>query len=571
MSDGRNAPPVSTAAAAGRASPAAPAGPPPGGTAPGPGDAELRRLEARIARIESYLRLDEPREAPGPDAPPARASDEDLEFRIGQEWFAKVGIAALGIGVAFTLSLPYAGLPAWAPSAAGYLLCAGLLVLARFCPTHMEAASGFLRATAMALFYFSGLRLCFFGERHALAAGSAAAGLLLALSAAANVVMALRRRSAWLFGLALVTGYATSIAAGPPGFGLALIALFSVAAAAAGAGLRRPALILTAMPLAYVAYILLALGNPVMGGAVQASAVAPWAPAVVLVCLAAFSVGLLRASRDDREGMAANAGIFLNAAVGFLIYLAHTLASFQGTFVAAQLAAFAVLLLLAFPHARGKDGIGSFVCAMSGFAALSFAIMKATHPPEVFVWLSVQSVVVVATAIWLRSRFIVVANFVIYLGILASYVAAAGEERGISIGFGIVALATARLLGWQQRRLELRTELMRNAYLAVAFLVFPYALYHLVPGAWVGLAWVGAALLYYVIAAILHNPKYRWMAHATLMLTALYLAVAGIRRLEPLFRNLSFLVLGAVLVIVSLVFTRLRRRRRERGQGADAP
>jgi Zn-dependent protease with chaperone function len=150
-------------------------------------------------------------------------------------------------------------------------------------------------------------------------------------------------------------------------------------------------------------------------------------------------------------------------------------------------------------------------------------------------------VVVVATAIWLRSRFIIVANFAIYLGILACYVAVAGQERGISLGFGVVALLSARLLGWKQERLALKTELMRNAYLIAAFFIFPYALYHLVPGAWVGLAWVGAALLYYLIAAFLHNRKYRW--------------------LEPVFRNLSFLVLGAVLLVVSLVFTRLRTRR----------
>jgi hypothetical protein len=539
----------------------------PTGTPPDPRDVGITSLEARIARIEAYLRLDETAAAPGPAAGAARGSDEDLEFRIGQEWFAKVGIAALGVGFAFTLSLPYAGLPAAAPSAAGYALSAGLFLLARLCPAHMEAVSGFARATAMALFYFSGLRLCFFGDKHALAAGSAAAGLVLALSAAANVAIALRRRSPWLFGLALATGYATSLAVGSPAFGLALVALFSLAAAVAGARLGLPSLIVTAMPMAYGAYILLALGNPFLGGAMQAVAVTPWAPAVVLVCLAAFSVGLLRATRGDREAMVGNAAIFLNASVGFLVYLAHTLVCYQALFVAAQAAAFGVLLLLAFPHARARDGIGAFVCAMSGFAALSFAIMKATHPPDVFVWLSVQSVIVVAMAIWLRSRFIIVANFVIFLGILLSYVAVAGQERGISIGFGVAALVTARLLNWQQQRLELRTGLMRNAYLVVAFLVFPYALYHLVPGAWVGLAWVGAALLYYVISAILHNPKYRYMAHATLLLTALYLCVVGISRLEPLFRNLSFLVLGAVLVVVSLVFTRLRTRARARGQG----
>jgi len=41
---------------------------------------------------------------------------------------------------------------------------------------------------------------------------------------------------------------------------------------------------------------------------------------------------------------------------------------------------------------------------------------------DVFVWLSVQSVVVVATAIWFRSRLIVVANFAIFLAIVLGYV-----------------------------------------------------------------------------------------------------------------------------------------------------
>jgi hypothetical protein len=52
------------------------------------------------------------------------------------------------------------------------------------------------------------------------------------------------------------------------------------------------------------------------------------------------------------------------------------------------------------------------------------------------------------------------------------------------------------------------------------------------------------------------------MGHGTLVLTALYLAIAGISRLEPLFRNLSFLVLGTVLLTASLILARLRTRRR---------
>ncbi len=527
--------------------------------------ANLERLEARLARIEAHLGFDTQAVTAGetgPAPPEVSQGGDELEFKIGQEWFARVGIATLGIGAAFTLSLPYANLPPAAPSAVGYVLAAALIVVAGLCRRRLELVSRYLRATGMALGYFSSLRLCFFGDRHALSADSAGGELLLALSAAVLLAIGLRRRSTWLFGLGLFACATTAVAVGSPSLGLALVAVFSVAAAATGVWLGRMAPILVAMPLAYAAYAVWALNNPLLGRTLGLVAGPPWAPAVILVCIAAFSAALHRFNRGDRDNTAANAGIFLNAAVGYPVYLLHTLGSFSGELVGFQLAAAVVLIGLAFLHSGEAEGIGAFVCAMSGFLALSCAIIKAAPMPAVFVWLSVQSVVVVATAIWLRSRFIIVANFGIYVGILASYVVVAEGERGISLGFGVVALVTARLLSWKQERLVLKTGLMRNCYLIVAFLIFPYALYHLVPRAWVSLAWVGASLLYYLLAALLHNPKYRWMAHATLVLTAVYLAVAGISRLEPVFRNLSFLVLGAVFLVVSLVFTRLRARHR---------
>jgi hypothetical protein len=113
---------------------------------------------------------------------------------------------------------------------------------------------------------------------------------------------------------------------------------------------------------------------------------------------------------------------------------------------------------------------------------------------------------------------------------------------------------------------------MRNAYLIGAWLVFPYALYHLVSGKYVGLAWVGLALGYYALNWIVQNQKYRWMGHATLLLTTCYLVIVGTRSFEPVYRVLSFLVLGTVLMAVSFVFTRLRRRSRVTGavSGQDA-
>jgi hypothetical protein len=119
------------------------------------------------------------------------------------------------------------------------------------------------------------------------------------------------------------------------------------------------------------------------------------------------------------------------------------------------------------------------------------------------------------------------------------------RETGVSVGFGLVALVSARLLNWQQNRLELKTEFMRNAYLLSAFIVFPYALYHLAAPRLVALTWVALAVGYYALNRIVRNQKYRWMGHATLALTALFLVVAGPAHLEATWRIASFLALGS--------------------------
>ena len=81
-------------------------------------------------------------------------------------------------------------------------------------------------------------------------------------------------------------------------------------------------------------------------------------------------------------------------------------------FAAWHAAAAVVLLALAFVfYFRQQSRYATFFYAMTAYAALSFAIIKLTRAPEVFVWLSLQSLVVVGTAVLFRSRFIVGMNF----------------------------------------------------------------------------------------------------------------------------------------------------------------
>ena len=254
------------------------------------------------------------------------------------------------------------------------------------------------------------------------------------------------------------------------------------------------------------------------------------------------------------------AGAFLNCTFGYGAYLLHTVVAFRDNLMAFHLAACAVLIGLATLLWRlSRDHLVTFFHVMTGYAAASFALMKASSPPALLVWLAAQSLLVVATAIAFRSRIIVVANFLIFLLISLGYAVMNRTESGLAAVFGVVALLTARLLSWKQARLELRTGMMRNAYLGCALVAFPYALWHALPVQWVAYGWIALAAGYYGVNLLVRADKYRWLGHATLLATGAWLAAAGGALSMPQ-RTVSLLVLGIVLLAVSATFTRRTRQ-----------
>jgi hypothetical protein len=210
---------------------------------------------------------------------------------------------------------------------------------------------------------------------------------------------------------------------------------------------------------------------------------------------------------------------------------------------------------------RKRSLYSTFVYAMLGYTALSVAILAWFDAPDRFIWLSLESILVISTAVWFRSRFIVVANFVIYLLLFFAFLLVATEISVVSICFGLVALLSARILNSQRDRLELKTEYIRNAYLGTAFFMIPYALHHTVPTGFVSLSWLIVALFYHLMSKRLNNNrKYRWMALLTLAITVPYALLVDLMKLDPTLRIISFIVLGTVLLIVSVGYSKRRTR-----------
>lgn len=529
----------------------------------------LKDLENRIARIEQNLGLSriEPEEqlveVHRSVAAVKGEEEEELEFRLGQNWFAKVGIVVLAIGMAFLLTQPFDGLPSILPVLIGYVLVAGLFGLSRLWKESFALISGYLRGAAMALLYFTTLRFFFFTADPLLEANSVPGMLMLVAVSSANVVLALRRKSHYLIALALATACATALVVGSPWFVLALLTVLAIAVAIVRVRLQAQAVMMAGIVMTLLTHALWAVGNPILGNPLEFIRSPQLSVYVLLAYALIFALSVLRRRDHHKEDFSVAFTSFLSATGSYALFLLLTLMSFEPGFVWSHLLASGLYLALAVAFwVKEQSKYSTFVYAMLGYLALSVAIVRQFSVPNVFVWLSLQSIVVVATAVWFRSRFIVVANFGIYLAIIVGYLVVATEETGISLGFGIVALASARILNWQQDRLELKTELMRNAYLGAAFAVFPYALYYLVPRDYVSLSWMALAMFYYGMNALIRAQKYRWMGHLTLLLTVLYVVVIGIIELPPTYRIVSFLVLAVVLLAVSMVFTRLRAKKK---------
>jgi uncharacterized membrane protein len=550
------------------------------GTPKSPTEVLINRIadiEQRLSRIEERTGLAPVRGA-NQESPPdlSKKSDEatidvgrtqksgdEFEFEVGQSWFAKVGIIVLAIGMAVTLTRPFPGLPPAFPSLIGFAIVGVLSFVAWLGRSSFEMLAAYLRRAAMALSAFSAFRLFFFGSTPVFSTDSTVGRLLLLVVLGINLAIAIRRKSPYLATLCILMGLTIAVVIPSEWFSVSVIAATCLGAAILTVRYRWTALLPITVPLCYASYLIWVFLNPPPGS--ESGTIRDPGGAIYFVLAYALILAwgtLFRRDRGSEDAVTILSSI-LNCTGGYLTFLLHSLAATTPVFVTSNLVAAIIFLGVAVAFwVREKSQVSTFLYAMTGYMAVTAALVRAFSQPELFIWLSLQSVLVVVTAAWFRSRFIVVANFLIFLVIVASYIASTTEESGIILVFGLVALVTARLLNWKTTYLELKSESMRNAYLLTAFGLFPYGLYHMVPQVYVSLSWVGMALLYYLLSYLLRNRKYRWMGHGTLLLSALYLVVVGVSRLEPTYRSISLFVLGAVLLSVSVIFTMVRARQK---------
>ncbi len=530
----------------------------------------VSNLERRLTKIETRLNL--PPQPETTEPPPTQESEasaaliseetaENLEFQIGLYWLGRIGVFAIVVGLMFLHNLMTNNGHPFTAGLLGYGAAVVMLILSSILMKENAFFPRQLWGGALVLFLYSTLRLHYF-TKMVLVQNEAAVLVAAYAILITGLYFSLKIEHNPLIFLAIILTIVTPLVTNRPF--LIFVTLLGISLFASYLRIRwqKKGLFLIILFLTYFGHFLWFINNPFVTGKIGIARGNLLSLFFLTGYMLVFASGILLRPDRDQEDNYTIASSFLNSASAFVLFSLTLLLNKTPHLVPLETMFSVILLGMAIIFwIKEESRYSTFFFTIAGNMALTIALVAHFHLPDVFIWLNWQSLLVVILALWFRSKIIILANFFIFLFILIVFLIAAGKLSLVSISFGIVAVLSARIMNWQKMRLDLKTEFMRNAYLSVAFVVFPWTLYHSLPTGYVPLSWVALALIYYVLSLALKIKKYRWMAIGTFLLTAFYVIVLGIFKLSPQFRVLSFLGLGIVLLVISYLYAHMRNKK----------
>ena len=323
----------------------------------------------------------------------------------------------------------------------------------------------------------------------------------------------------------------------------------------------------------YFTFLIWILGDPFVTRNAGVIASHQFSFLYLFACAMAYTfLTLLPRSEQMKEGIV-NAAILLNGLGFSTILVISVLAFFPNDYfllfgvIAGCCIGFSVWL-----QSRGNWERITALYAIYGFIALSICIAGAFHFPRAFMLLALQSLLVVSMALWFRSRFMVVMNTFLVLGLLITYLALPGNGHTINFTFAMVALVTARVLNWKKKRLEIRTELIRNIYLITGASMLLYSLHEVVPAHFISLSWVLSAVVFFMLSLLLHNIKYRWLAIGTMIVTVFYVFIVDLKSISLGYRIVALMLISVISLGISVFYSRrLKNENGEEGEPETTP
>ena len=316
-------------------------------------------------------------------------------------------------------------------------------------------------------------------------------------------------------------------------------------------------LLILSIFMVYIGHTMWLIGNPVVGHAVGAVS-KPQNNLIYLFLYAAiYSVSPFLKQKGKIGPEVSNATVILNSIAFSVLLLLNVLTFYSKSYLFIFLGTSILCLIYAIVlNYKIVSRFDSFFFVNFGFMALSIAVYGYSDLPGSYIFLAWQSLVVLAIAIWFRSNLIVLMNTALYTVILLAYLITSKSIDTYNISFTLIAIASARILNWQQKRLDLKTDSIRNFYLVITFFITLYTLYNAVAKDYVTISWGLAAIAYMIMSAILKNVKYRWLAFLTLIAAVLNLFIFDISKMGVAYRIMAFIFVGLIILGVSFYYTK---------------
>lgn len=490
-------------------------------------------------------------------------SDDSIEFRMGEYGMAWLGNIVLLIGISFLVQYLQNSGHSILSVLIGFLSVAGIYASSYFTRFSYSYLSKLFEYTGHLLLFYVTVRLHFTQTSPLIE--SETLGLFVLLLALAGLFhLAFRRNSPWMTGMVLVMILVAGIISSSDQFRSAmscLAALLSVLLYYKHGWLK---LVFVFIFLIYISHLNWLLSNPLMGNS-PAFIQSPGLAYLYFIATGfIFSSLALMPKKENISNEFIITSVIWNG-LGFSFLLALIVFTYLSNNYVTVFAAIAVLCLAySFLVQTYSDlKIIASMYALYGFLAMSVSFYGILLLPKAYMLLSIQSLLVVSMALWFRSRFIVVMNTFLFIMLILFYLTDKSDLTTTNFSFMLVAFVTARIINWKKERLNIKTEYIRNTYLASGFLMTLIAFYHAFPPSYITVSWIGAALMFFVMSRLMKNIKYRWLAIAALVASGIKLILIDLSAIDIGFRVLVFLLLAIISIAVSVLYTRFLIRKKE--------
>lgn len=531
----------------------------------------ISSFEERMNRMEAQLSSGNPVRV----ALPITSDEEETEFanplsesKVFEHGLAWIGSAVLLLGMIFTMSFINNAFGGVASFMLGITSAVLTFYLSGILKKSLSYMAFMFAICAHLLVFYALLRLHFFTDNPVLS--NLWIALILVIGSIVFLMYRADEAKSQLMGF---IGYTllilTALLADQTQVTLALFVLSTVAVIYFLNRNGWDTLLILSIFLVYIGHTLWLIGNPLSGHPVGAVTTPQNNLLYLFLYGAVYSIVPFLKQQGKIGPEVCNATIILNSLAFSVLLTLVILTFYSKNFMIIFLGISLLCLLYSIVlNYKIESRFDSFFYVNFGFMALSIAVYGYSNLPGSFLFLAWQSMVVLAIAIWFRSNLIVLMNTILFTIILVAYLITTESIDSYNISFTLIAIASARILNWQQGRLKLQTDAIRNFYLAITFFVMLYTLYHAVAVDYVTISWGLAAVAYMIMSAILRNVKYRWLAFLTLLAAVIHLFMFDISKMGVGYRIIAFIFVGITILGVSFYYTKkLKSSKSEESMG----